>query len=103
MNWIHLKDLVEMYIFVLENEHVNGKYNAVADDIPTNKKFMKTLSRTLCKFFISIHVPAVLLKLMMGEMSAIILRGSRVSNEKIKSEGFVFKYSKLQKAFQSLI
>lgn len=103
MNWIHLEDLVNLYVFALEKPAINGKYNAVADDIPTNKKFMKTLARTLCKFFISVHVPAFLLKLMMGEMSTIILHGSRVSNKKIKSAGFDFEFSKLQKAFKSLI
>ena len=36
-------------------------------------------------------------------MSTIILHGSRVSNKKIKSAGFDFEFSKLQKAFKSLI
>ena len=103
MNWIHLEDLIDLYVFALEKPTINGKYNAVADDIPTNKIFMKTLARTLCKFFISVHVPAFLVKLMMGEMSTIILRGSRVSNKKIKSAGFDFQYSKLQKALKTLI
>ncbi|MCB4235355.1 hypothetical protein LDL59_10455 [Kaistella anthropi] len=58
MNWIHLEDLVNLYVFALEKPTINGKYHAVADDIPPNKKFMKTLARMLCKFFISVHVPA---------------------------------------------
>lgn len=103
MNWIHLEDLVNLYVFALEKPTINGKYNAVADDIPPNKKFMKTLARTLCKFFISVHVPAFLIKLMLGQMSIIILHGSRVSNKKIKSAGFDFQYDKLQKTFKTLI
>ena len=42
--------------------------------------------------FLPIPVPAFMMKLIMGEMSSIILEGSRASNEKIKSTGFTFKF-----------
>lgn len=48
--WIHLEDLVNLYIFALEKPTINGNYNAVAEDIPTNEKLMKILARMLCKF-----------------------------------------------------
>lgn len=102
-NWIHLEDLVNLYIFALEKPTINGNYNAVADDIPTNEKLMKILARMLCKFFISLHIPAFFIKLLLSEMSIILLHGSRVSNKKIKSAGFDFQYGPLQKTFKNLI
>lgn len=103
MNWIHVEDLVNMYIFVLENSELNGKFNAVADEIPTNEMFMKTLAKVSKKFFLPINVPSFVMKLAFGEMSSIILEGTRASNEKIKSNGFEFKYDKVKKAFEDLM
>ena len=103
MNWIHIDDLVNMYIYALENTAVHGKYNAVADEIPTNEVFMKTLSKVSNKFFLPINVPSFVMNLVFGEMSSIILEGTRASNEKIKSSGFEFKYSKLEETITDLI
>lgn len=103
MNWIHLDDLVNMYVFAVENKHMEGKFNAVADELPTNETFMKTLADVSNKAFLPLHVPAFVMKLTFGEMSSIILEGTRASNKKIKSLGFDFKYSELRKAVEDLV
>lgn len=103
MNWIHLDDLVNIYVDAVENKTMNGKYNAVADEVVTNKTFMKKLAKSSNKFFLPFNVPSFIMKTVFGEMSAIILEGSRADNKKIKSEGFDFKYSHLDDAFKDLI
>ena len=103
MNWIHLEDLVNMYILSVENSAISGKYNAVADEIPTNKEFMQKLAKSSNKFFLPINAPAFAVKLVMGEMSEIILEGTRASNLKIKNAGFEFKYKTLNQAFEDLV
>jgi uncharacterized protein len=52
---------------------------------------MKSMAQKSNKFFLPIPVPAFMMKMIMGEMSSIIIEGSRASNEKIKSTGFTFK------------
>lgn len=103
MNWIHLDDLVNMYVVSVESTDINGKYNAVADDIPTNKIFMKKLAQKSDKFFLPFNVPAFVMKSVLGEMSSIILEGTRAGNKKIKSAGFDFKYANLDEAFTNLL
>lgn len=103
MNWIHIDDLVNMYVTAVENSTINGKYNAVADETLTNKDFMKKLAKASDKFFLPLNVPSFVLKSVFGEMSSIILEGSRADNKKIKSQGFDFKYSHLDDAFKTLI
>lgn len=103
MNWIHVEDLVDMYIFALENTEIKGVYNAVSDEIPTNEEFMKTMSTVLNKAFLPINVPSFVMKLLFGEMSSIILEGTKASNEKIKSQGFDFQYKHLESALKSLV
>ncbi len=103
MNWIHLEDIVNMYLFATENPNLHGKFNAVADEVVTNESFMKTITKVRGKFFLPFNVPAFMLRAMFGEMSSIILEGTRASNEKIKTEGFQSKYPKLQPALESLV
>ena len=103
MNWIHIDDLVHMYVEAAENTSINGKYNAVADDIPTNEVFMKKLAKAADKFFLPFNVPPFVLKSVFGEMSSIILEGTRADNKKIKSQGFDFKYSTVDEAFKNLV
>lgn len=100
--WIHLDDLVELFIFSLKNDAMNGVYNAVADEHIRQQQFMKSMAKKMNRLFIPIPVPAIILKWAMGEMAAMILYGSRISNQKIKDAGFVFKYSSLEKAFEML-
>lgn len=103
MNWIHLDDLVNMYILAVENAAMEGNYNAVADETPTNKTFMKELAEASGKFFLPINVPNFIMKTVLGEMSSIILEGTRASNKKIKSLGFDFKYHSLKETFKDLV
>ncbi|QOW09249.1 TIGR01777 family protein [Kaistella flava (ex Peng et al. 2021)] len=103
MNWIHIDDLVNIYVTAVENSAMNGKYNAVADEVPTNKEFMKKLAKAANKFFLPFNVPIYIMKSIFGEMSSIILEGTRADNKKIKSQGFDFKYAELDKAFKNLL
>ena len=103
MNWIHIDDLVNMYVESVENTSINGKYNAVADEIPTNEVFMKKLAKAADKFFLPFNVPPFVMKSVFGEMSSIILEGTRADNKKIKSQGFDFKYSTVDEAFKNLV
>lgn len=103
MNWIHEDDLVNMYIFVLENPEIEGKFNTVADEVPNNENFMKSLAKTSGKLFLPVNVPSFVMKMAFGEMSSIILEGTRASNKKIKSLGFDFKFSTPEQAFEDLI
>ncbi|QDP84256.1 TIGR01777 family protein [Chryseobacterium sp. SNU WT5] len=103
MNWIHVDDLVNMYVFAVENSRVSGGFNAVSDDLVTNESFMKKLAASSNKLFLPINVPRFVMKSVLGEMSTIILEGTRADNKKIKSLGFDLKYSNLNNAFKSLI
>ncbi len=102
-NWIHLDDLANIYVKSVEDLSMNGSYNAVADDVPTNEEFMKKLAKSNGKIFLPINVPAFVMKTVLGEMSEMILEGTRASNEKIKLQGFDFQYSELESALENLL
>lgn len=101
--WIHIDDLCAIYIKAIEDEQMRGAYNAVAAEPVTNKEFMRALANHLHKPFVMPAVPSFILNLLLGEMSEIVLKGSRASCEKIKSQGFQFKYEKVKDALNDLL
>lgn len=100
--WIHIDDLSQLYLKVIEDSAMSGVYNAVAPEHHTSVSFSKLLAKSYKKPFISLGVPAFFLKLIFGELSVILLKGSRVSSEKIESKGFTFRFPTLQNAFKNL-
>jgi len=102
MSWIHIADLAQMFIESAENENYVGAYNAVGPKPETNRDFTKKAAKAFGKFFLPIPVPSLILKLMLGEMAAIVLGGSRISSQKIEEAGFKFRFPKLEKALENL-
>ncbi|OEK07026.1 TIGR01777 family oxidoreductase [Roseivirga misakiensis] len=102
MSWIHIGDLSRMFVEAVENSAMEGAFNAVAPSPETNKNLTRKAAKAFKKTFLPIPVPALVIKLMLGEMSTIVLGGSRVSSAKIQREGFEFKYPKLDKALDDL-
>jgi len=100
--WIHIEDLCRIYAMAIENTNIRGKFNAVAPAHVNFTGFADILASAFHRKIRLPAVPAVLLKLAFGEMSRVILEGSRVSSEKIRSAGFQFEYSDLNKAFANI-
>jgi uncharacterized protein len=103
VSWIHIDDLCRIFIAAIENEQMNGSYNAVAPSPVSNKTLTLTLAKTIKdKFFIPIHVPAFVLKIMLGESSIEVLKSTTVSCEKIQKAGFTFLYPSIEAALGEL-
>lgn len=98
--WIHIDDLCEMYLKAIEGNLI-GIYNAVAPEHQTSFSFSKALAKSIKKPFIGIPLPSFLLKLAFGEMSIILLGGSKISSKKIEMSGFSFRFKTLEKALDS--
>ena len=103
ISWIHKEDLVRMFQHVLENKSIEGVYNAVGPNPATNKDLMRSLAKAMKKPFFLPNVPAFALRLVMGEMASLVTGGTRVSSEKINSEGFDFNYPELEPALENLL
>lgn len=93
--WIALTDLVKLFTFAVKNDSFEGIYNAVNPKNFTNVEIMKDLAKIYNKPFIPIGIPAFMLKLIYGKMSGLLLKGSRVSAEKILKTGFQFETNSL--------
>lgn len=104
VSWIHIDDLCRMFMAAIENEKLSGSYNAVAPHPVSNKTLTLTLAKAMNgKWFVPVHVPAFILKIMMGERSIEVLKSTTVSCKKITGSDFVFRYPSIEKALASLV
>lgn len=103
MNWIHIDDLCEMYIRMIEDETLRGAFNAATPSPLSNREFTKAIARVLKKPLWLPAVPEFILKMLVGEMSYILLKGGRVSSEKVERTGFKFSFPDLDGALRALL
>ncbi|MEQ1676674.1 MAG: TIGR01777 family oxidoreductase [Chitinophagaceae bacterium] len=101
ISWIHIDDLVKLYIAAIENGNMQGVYNAVAPNPVSNKELTLTLARSRKKFFIPVRVPSFLLKLVLGGMSVEVLKSATVNCDKVLQTGFQFQYSNIAAALDN--
>ena len=101
MSWIHVKDLVEMITHCIENNSIQGVYNATSPEPVTNKEFTKCLAKMLRRPAL-IPVPKFALKIILGEMSDLLLGSLKVSSLKIIESGYKFKFPDLNSALSDI-
>ncbi len=94
--WIHLHDLVSLFATAIENEAFSGAYNAVAPQNLTNREATQILTKNFDKKLWLPNVPSFALRLAFGEMAQLLLKGNKVSAQKVVGEGYVFKYPRLE-------
>jgi len=100
--WIHLHDIVNIFIKAIEDKNMHGAYNGVAPQHITNKQLTKAIATGLNKNYWLPNIPGFILKTVFGEMSDILLKGTRISSKKIEKEGFSFKYPDIEHAIKEL-
>ncbi|MFN5147981.1 MAG: TIGR01777 family oxidoreductase [Flavobacteriia bacterium] len=101
MPWIHYEDLVRIFQHVIDQQ-MEGAFNVVTSNA-SNKEFMKTMATVLKKPFFFPKVPSFVLKILFGEMADMLLKGAKGSNQLIRSTGYEFVFSDLEKALKDVL
>ena len=101
-SWIHVDDIVGIFLFALDNNNVNGAINGTAPNPVRMKDFAKTLGKVMHRpaFF---NVPGFALKLVLGEGAGAVLGGANVKSEKIQKYGYEFRFEDLNAALINLL
>jgi uncharacterized protein (TIGR01777 family) len=102
-SWIHIDDICAIFIKALDDESMHGAINGVAPNPVTNKQLTKAIAETLEKPLVLPPVPSFALRILLGEMSDIVVKGSKVSSEKIISHGFNFTFTDAADAVRDLL
>lgn len=101
--WIHIEDLAQIYLKSITDVHTHGPYNAAVTDNTTNSGFSKILANLYGYTLWLPRVPEFILKIVLGEMSDAVIKGQRVSSEKIQKTGFEFQYLDIEAALSSCL
>ncbi len=102
MSWIQLEDEIGLIEFLIENPGAKGAVNATAPNPVTMREFSTTLGRVLRRPSWA-PVPAFVLRLVLGEMSDMLLTGQRVLPAQAQKLGYRFRYPDLYQALQACL
>ncbi|GAA3988032.1 TIGR01777 family oxidoreductase [Mucilaginibacter dorajii] len=100
--WIHWQDVADTYLFGVEHPTLKGVYNMVAPNPVTNEEMTQAIAKQLHKPLWAPKVPTFVLKLLLGEMSTLVLGSTKASAQKIMDAGFSFKYAELAAALKEI-
>jgi uncharacterized protein (TIGR01777 family) len=104
VSWIYIHDLCRLYCEAIENNSLEGSYNATAPEPVSQKTLILYLAKKLKnRFFTAIHVPQFFLKIIFGKRSIEILKSATVNDQKIKKEGFTFLFPSIESAIDELV
>ncbi|MBM7566934.1 TIGR01777 family oxidoreductase [Paenibacillus sacheonensis] len=100
--WIHEDDMVRLILFCIDNPEIEGPVNASAPEPLTNDDFGRAVGKAAGRphWF---PLPAFLLKTVLGELSFLLLEGSRAVPRKALKHGFTFRYADIASALRQLL
>jgi uncharacterized protein (TIGR01777 family) len=102
MSWVHIHDVVRAIEFAMMNKSLIGPVNVTAPQPTTMKPFGQTVAHILKRPH-WLPVPAFALKLLLGEMSTLVLEGQNVLPEKLMNLGFIFSFPTLEEALENIL
>jgi len=102
MSWIHIDDLVAMYLFALDRSDVTGAILAVAPDYASNARVMAALAGALNRPSFAV-APAIAMRLVLGEFAESILSGQLLLPRRAVDFGFSWQHPMLEAAMADAI
>lgn len=102
VSWIHMQDVLDAYLFVLENPQSQGIFNIAAPQAVNYEAIVHVLSSLLRRpsFF---SVPAFAIKLLFGEAACVLLDSKHAIPQKLQEQGFVFQYLDIETALRNIL
>jgi uncharacterized protein (TIGR01777 family) len=104
LSWIHIDDLVRMFVAAIERPDLSDVFNATGPNPVTNAEFMRELRRTLRRPW-SPPVPAWATQIgarLMGTEASLALTGRRCVPRRFLEHGFQFQFPNLRDALADL-
>ncbi|RZL65590.1 MAG: TIGR01777 family protein [Pedobacter sp.] len=102
MPWIHLDDILGIFIKAVEDEEMIGAYNACAPFPVTNKFLTKSIAKQLNRPVWPLKVPKFALNALLGEMSILPLMSNNTLSKKILNTGYKFAFTNLDDALAAI-
>lgn len=101
LSWVHRDDILRMITLAVRDDSWSGIYNAVSPDAVSNEVFTETLGRSMNRP-VALSIPAFAMRMALGEMSSMLLRGQKVVPLRLIQQGFTFRFPRIAEALQDV-
>jgi uncharacterized protein (TIGR01777 family) len=102
MPWIHVDDVIGMYMTAVDDERWSGPVNATGPTPVSNREFSKALGRALHRPAV-LPIPGFALKLLYGGMAKLVLEGQNAVPRRATELGYRFRHPDLDEALRSAL
>ncbi len=99
MSWITRKDLIDAFVWVMENDELSGGVNISSPNPVTNAEFTRALGREVGRPAV-FSVPRFALKVALGDLSDVVLSSLRMAPERLVESGFEFTHPEIAGALR---
>ncbi len=102
-SWIHINDLTQLYLAAIENNKLESVINAVAPQQITNYQYILSLKNAIDKKRIIIKIPVFMIKLLFGQMSEVLIKGTKVHSKHYENISFYLQYKDIESALKDIL
>jgi len=100
--WVHIDDIVGIYLHAIDNDKLNGSVNAASPGIVRMEEFSKTLGRVLHRPSF-LPIPKFAVKILKGELGNYTTDSQRVMMNKLLKNGYKYKFEDLEETLRDLL
>lgn len=100
--WIHIIDEAGAIRFLMEKDQAGGAFNLAAPVPVTGAEFARSLGRAMGRPAV-VPAPGWLLRLVLGEMSGMLLAGQRAVPGRLLQMGYAFRFAEAGAALSDIL
>lgn len=101
-SWITMRDEIRALLFLLSDQSTTGVFNLTAPNPVPQADFGRVVAQVLHRPY-WFPTPAFAMRLVLGEMSTLVVDGQRVTPRRLSEAGFKFSDEHLKPALQAIL
>jgi uncharacterized protein len=101
-SWVHEQDLVNIFLFLIDQKDFDGPINCTAPQPVRNSELTKTIGQVLGVPTLPLRVPGFVMKLILGEFGNVLLKGQKAIPGRLAKLNFPFKFPTIHAAMSDL-
>ena len=101
-SWIHIDDLVSLYLKALLDPSMQGVYNGTAPKPVQMNELANTLGEVMNRPS-WLPVPDFAIETLLGDGSVVVLKGQKVLPERTQAAGFSYDYAEAKDALRDVV
>ncbi|MEN6317856.1 MAG: TIGR01777 family oxidoreductase [Syntrophaceae bacterium] len=101
--WIHEQDLVNIFLFLIDRKDMEGPFNCTAPQPVRNSEMTRAIGEVLEVQTLPLRVPGFMMRLILGELGDVLLKGQKAIPRRLTKSGFRFFFPTVHEALKDLL